>query len=148
MYGGTYACWSHLQVFLAGATGRLGARILRALLEADPAVKVRAAARNTARGQAFLDTAVGIGALPADAAGRVSVVEVDLTNGEDIRAAIGGASKVGSARRLLAMTRGQLFHMSSGAAQVVQAIGAPESEPFNFQLPKQIGEPAETGLRF
>ena len=96
-------------MFLAGATGRLGARILRALLEADPALKVRAAARNTARGQAFLDTAVGIGALPADAARRVSVVEVDLTNADDIRAAIGGASKVGSAHRSQGMTRGQLL---------------------------------------
>ena len=96
-------------MFLAGATGRLGARILRALLEADPALKVRAAARNTARGQTFLDTAVDIGALPADAARRVSVVEVDLTNPDDIRAALGGASKVGSARGLQGMTHGQLF---------------------------------------
>ncbi|KAK9844034.1 hypothetical protein WJX81_002489 [Elliptochloris bilobata] len=109
-------------VFLAGATGRLGARILRALLEADPAVKVRAAARSAPRGQAFLDTAASIGALPADAARRVSVVEVDLTQPEDIRAALGGASKV------------------------VQAIGAPESEPFNFQLPKKIDGDAAIAL--
>ena len=105
VYNGTHACRPRSQVFLAGATGRLGARILRALLEADPALKVRAAARDTARGQAFLDTAVGIGALPGDAARRVSVVEVDLTNADDIRAAIGGASKVLSVCRLQGMTR-------------------------------------------
>ena len=83
-------------MFLAGATGRLGARILRALLEVDPAIKVRAAARSAARGQELLDIAAGIGALPADAARRVSIVEVDLTNPEDIRAAVGSASKVGT----------------------------------------------------
>ncbi len=33
--------------------------------------------------------------------------------------------------------------MQSVAPQVVQAIGAPESEPFNFQLPKKIGEIAD-----
>ena len=33
-----------------------------------------------------------------------------------------------------------MHNMLNGAAQVVQAIGAPESEPFNFQLPEKIGE--------
>lgn len=82
------------QVFLAGATGRLGARILRELLLADPALRVRAGARDTARAQAFLETAVALGAVPADAARRVSIVEVDLTEPAAIRAALGGASKV------------------------------------------------------
>lgn len=82
-------------MFLAGATGRLGARILRELLLADPALQVRAGARDAARAQAFLETAVTLGVLPADAARRVSIVEVDLTEPDAIRAALGGASKVG-----------------------------------------------------
>jgi uncharacterized protein YbjT (DUF2867 family) len=102
-------------VFLAGATGRLGARILRALLAADPALRVRAGARDPARAQAMLASAAGLGLLPADAARRVSVVAVDLTDAGAIGAALGGASRV------------------------VQAIGAPEAEAFNFAAPKRIG---------
>jgi len=103
------------QVFLAGATGRLGARILRALLAADPDLRVRAGARDPARAQAMLASAAGLGLLPANAARRVSVVAVDLTDAGAIGAALGGASRV------------------------VQAIGAPEAEAFNFAAPKRIG---------
>lgn len=56
--------------------------------------KVRAGVRSTAKARGFLETAVSYGLLPADAARRVQLVEVDLTNADEIPGAIGSAGRV------------------------------------------------------
>ncbi|BDA45967.1 probable protein TIC 62, chloroplastic at N-terminal half [Coccomyxa sp. Obi] len=101
-------------VFVAGATGRLGARIVRQLLLESPQLRVRAGVRDAEKAAEYLRTAVSYGLLPTDAARRVALVPLDLTDPDTITPAIGNAAKV------------------------VQAIGAPESEPFNFSNPKKI----------
>ena len=78
---------------MAGATGRLGARIVRQLLLEGPQIRVRAGVRDTAKAGDYVRTAVAYGLLPADAARRVQLVKVDLTRPETITAAIGNASK-------------------------------------------------------
>ena len=59
-----------MQVFVAGATGRLGLRIVRELLLAG--FKVRAAARNTQKAQSYVDVAINLGLLPSDTAKRLT----------------------------------------------------------------------------
>lgn len=82
------------QVFVAGATGRLGARIVRQLLLESSQLRVRAGVRDLAQAEEFLRTATAYGLLPADAARRVTLVSVDLTRPDTIGPAIGNASKV------------------------------------------------------
>jgi nucleoside-diphosphate-sugar epimerase len=84
-----------MQVFVAGATGRLGARIVRQLLLESPQLRVRAGVRDATKAAEYLRTAVGYGLLPADAARRVQLVELDLTDPDTIAPAIGNAGKVG-----------------------------------------------------
>lgn len=83
-----------VQVFVAGATGRLGARIVRQLLLELPQLRVRAGVRNPEKAAEYLRTAVAYGLLPSDAARRVTLVSVDLTKPDTIPTAIGNASKV------------------------------------------------------
>lgn len=81
-------------MFVAGATGRLGARIVRQLLLESPQLRVRAGVRNPEKAAEYLRTAVDYGLLPADAARRVTFVPVDLTKPDTIAPAIGNAAKV------------------------------------------------------
>ena len=77
---------------MAGATGRLGLRIVRELLLAG--FKVRAGARNTSKAQNYVDVAASLGLLTGDAVKRLQVVPVDLEDPGSISAALGGASRV------------------------------------------------------
>lgn len=80
------------QVFVAGATGRLGLRIVRELLLAG--FKVRAGARNTDKAQKYANVAGDLGLLPSDALKRLQIVPVDLEDPSSISAAIGNATRV------------------------------------------------------
>jgi hypothetical protein len=82
------------QVFVAGATGRLGARIVRELLK-QPGIKLRAGVRDVEKAATYLQIAVDQGLLPADASKRIALVPVDVTKPETLKAAIGNAGKVG-----------------------------------------------------
>lgn len=79
-------------MFVAGATGRLGARIVREL--ALRGFNVRAGARNTERAQGFLNTASAYGIIPSNAARKVKIVPVDITDQDSVVSAIGNAGKV------------------------------------------------------
>ena len=82
-----------LQVFVAGATGRLGCRVVLELLR-NKKIKVRAAARNPDKARQLVKTATEYGILPADAARRITVVPVDLEDADSIAPALGNAGKV------------------------------------------------------
>lgn len=99
-------------VFVAGANGRLGSRIVRCLL-AD-GFKVIGGVRDVDIAQTALGEAVEEGLLTAGQARSVTFVEFDVRNEASVRAAIGNAGKV------------------------VSALGAPETEIFNIDGPKQI----------
>eukprot|EP00878_Enallax_costatus_P015283 GHUV01016002.1.p1 GENE.GHUV01016002.1~~GHUV01016002.1.p1 ORF type:complete len:178 (+),score=35.08 GHUV01016002.1:175-708(+) len=79
-------------VFLAGATGRLGARVLRELLAAG--FKVRAGARDVDAAKSNTDIAVQFGLITADQLRNLSWVEFDLEESDSMAAAIGNASRV------------------------------------------------------
>ena len=81
-----------MQVFVAGATGRLGLRIVRELLQAG--FKVRAGARNVSKAQNYVDVASSLGLLSSDAVKRLQIVPVDLEDPGSISAALGGATRV------------------------------------------------------
>jgi uncharacterized protein YbjT (DUF2867 family) len=83
-----------VQVFVAGATGRLGARVVRELLAASPQLRVRAGVRNPEAAAGYLQAAVAYGLLPPDAARRVQLVPADITQPDSLPSAIGNASKV------------------------------------------------------
>eukprot|EP00882_Tetradesmus_deserticola_P009423 GHRQ01009946.1.p1 GENE.GHRQ01009946.1~~GHRQ01009946.1.p1 ORF type:complete len:511 (+),score=246.04 GHRQ01009946.1:105-1637(+) len=99
-------------VFLAGATGRLGARVLRELLAAG--FKVRAGARNVDAAKSNTDIALQFGLLVPEQLSRLQWVEFDLEEPEGMAAAIGNASRV------------------------VCAVGAPESATLDASAPKRI----------
>lgn len=81
-----------LQVFVAGGSGRLGARIVRELL--TKGFKVRVGVRDQAQGETLLKTAVDFGLLSPEAARKAQIVEFDLLDESTIAPAIGPASKV------------------------------------------------------
>lgn len=81
-----------MQVFVAGATGRVGLRIVRELLLAG--FKVRAGARNTDKAQGYAKLAEEFGIVSSDAVKRLQIVPVDLEETETIISAIGNAGKV------------------------------------------------------
>ena len=83
-------------VFVAGATGRLGARVVRALLAADDSTRVRAGARDATAASALLAAATRNGILPVSALKRVDVVLCDLETAgvEGIAAALRGCDVV------------------------------------------------------
>ncbi|GMH35492.1 hypothetical protein BSKO_03360 [Bryopsis sp. KO-2023] len=99
-------------VFVAGANGRLGSRIVRALV--GDGFKVIGGVRNLDVAQDALDEAVEEGLISAGQARSVTFVEFDVKSESSIRGALGNAGKV------------------------VSALGAPESEIFNIDGPKQI----------
>lgn len=82
------------QVFVAGATGRLGARVVRELLEAGPGLRLRVGVRDPERAARDLRSAAAYGLVPADAARRVQLVTADVTRPDTLPDAIGNASKV------------------------------------------------------
>ncbi|DBA93536.1 TPA: hypothetical protein ACH3X3_013625 [Trebouxia sp. C0006] len=105
-------------VFVAGATGRLGCRVVLELLR-NKKLKVRAGARNPEEARNLVKTATDYGILTGDAARRLTVVPVDLEDEDSIAPAVGNAGRV------------------------VQAIGAAETKLFDFGAPKRIdGEAA------
>ncbi|KAI7836826.1 hypothetical protein COHA_009327 [Chlorella ohadii] len=107
-------------VFVAGSTGRLGARIVRELL--GKGFKVRAGVRNPDKADTFLEIASSYGLLSKDELGRLTVVECDLERPETIAPAIGGAAKV------------------------VCAVGAAESELGDVSAPRRIDGEGATRL--
>ena len=79
---------------MAGATGRLGSRVVRELLNAG--FKVRAGARNVEKAQEYVRAATALGVLSGAAASKLEIVEVDITQEDSILDAIGNAGKVGA----------------------------------------------------
>ncbi|KAL3145005.1 hypothetical protein ABBQ32_003507 [Trebouxia sp. C0010 RCD-2024] len=105
-------------VFVAGATGRLGCRVVREIL-GNKKLKVRAGARNPQEARDLVKTATEYGLLTAEQARRLTVVPVDLEDEDSIAPAVGNAGKV------------------------VQAIGAAETKLLDFGAPSRIdGEAA------
>lgn len=80
------------QVFVAGGSGRLGARIVRELL--NRGFKVRVGVRDQAQGDTLLKTAINYGLITAEAGKKAQIVEFDLLDEATIGPAIGNASKV------------------------------------------------------
>jgi len=89
---------------VAGATGRLGCRVVLELLR-NKKLKVRAGARNPEEGRALVKAATDYGILTADAARRLTVVPVDLEDEDSIAPAVGNAGRVGSFCSSFAWTR-------------------------------------------
>lgn len=58
--------------------------------------RVRAGVRNVEKAEGYLKTALEYGIIPADAAKRLTVVPVDLTDVDTLTGAIGNAGKVGT----------------------------------------------------
>ena len=88
------------QVFVAGATGRLGCRVVLELLQ-NKKLKVRAGARNPEEARNLVKTATDYGILTGDAARRLTVVPVDLEDEDSIAPAVGNAGRVGPLLRCL-----------------------------------------------
>jgi len=88
------------QVFVAGATGRLGCRVVLELLR-NKKLKVRAGARNPEEARNLVKTATDYGILTGDAARRLTVVPVDLEDEDSIAPAVGNAGRVGPLLRYL-----------------------------------------------
>ncbi len=88
------------QVFVAGATGRLGCRVVLELLR-NKKLKVRAGARNPEEARSLVKTATDYGILSGDAARRLTVVPVDLEDEDSIAPAVGNAGRVGPLLRHL-----------------------------------------------
>eukprot|EP01025_Chloroclados_australasicus_P006166 TRINITY_DN1200_c0_g1_i2.p1 TRINITY_DN1200_c0_g1~~TRINITY_DN1200_c0_g1_i2.p1 ORF type:complete len:476 (-),score=56.17 TRINITY_DN1200_c0_g1_i2:245-1672(-) len=98
-------------IFVAGATGRLGSRVVRELLSAG--FKVRGGVRDQQKAQEFLDFSLQYELLTKEQAKRVDFVEYDLEIPDTIPQAIGKAAKV------------------------VYCAGAAESE-LSFDMPRRI----------
>jgi uncharacterized protein YbjT (DUF2867 family) len=108
-------------VFVAGATGRTGVRVVRELAAAG--YTVRAGVRNTAKAAGIfrgVDVPSGVGYTGARAppaaldTTRVTAVQCDVTNPATLPAALGDATVV------------------------ISCLGAPESEAFNPSLPRAV----------
>jgi uncharacterized protein YbjT (DUF2867 family) len=107
-------------VFVAGATGRLGARIVRELL--GQGFRVRAGVRNADKAETYLAIAASYGLLSKEELGRLQVVSCDLEQPDTLGPAIGNAAKV------------------------VCAVGAAESELGDFSAPRRIDGEGATRL--
>eukprot|EP00884_Botryococcus_braunii_P021214 jgi/Botrbrau1/7777/Bobra.0159s0205.1 len=102
-------------VFVAGGTGRLGARVVRELLLL-PNVRLRVGVRDPSKASQYLKIALEQGLLPPDALKRVNLVNFDITDASTMVAAIGNAAKV------------------------VQATGPPESDLTGSQVQAVDGD--------
>lgn len=82
-----------MQVFVAGATGRLGCRVVLELLR-NKKLKVRAGARNPEEARTLVKAATDYGLLTGEQARRLTVVPVDLEDEDSIAPAVGNAGRV------------------------------------------------------
>lgn len=89
----TNSALDDVQVFVAGATGRLGCRVVLELLR-NKKLRVRAGARNPQEGRALVKAATDYGILTAEQARRLTVVPVDLEDEDSIAPAVGNAGRV------------------------------------------------------
>lgn len=98
-------------VFVAGGTGRLGARIVRELV--NKGFNVRAGTRNVDRAQSYVDTAAAFGILPQNASQKIKIIPMDLQDEQSVAAAIGNAGKVVQA---IGASEGEVLKLLTGAA--------------------------------
>lgn len=82
----------HPQVFVAGATGRLGARVVRELLAQG--FSVRAGTTNPDKAAEWKALATQYGIVTAEQAKKLSIVPFDLTDPDSLQPALGNASRV------------------------------------------------------
>ena len=82
-----------MQVFVAGATGRLGCRVVLELLR-NKKLKVRAGARKPEEARDLVKSAIQYGLLTGEQARRLTVVPVDLEDEDSIAPAVGNAARV------------------------------------------------------
>lgn len=80
-------------VFVAGSTGRTGARVVRELLAAG--YRVKAGCRSLDSAQSAIDVAEAYGLLKPDQMKRLELVQFDLGKPDTMRAALAGASRWG-----------------------------------------------------
>ncbi len=80
------------QVFVAGATGRLGARVVRELL--SQGFSVRAGVRSADKAAEWKSLATQYGIITTEQARKLAIVEFDLTEPDSIAPALGNASRV------------------------------------------------------
>lgn len=80
------------QVFVAGATGRLGARVVRELLAQG--FSVRAGTRDTDKAAEWKALATQYGIITAEQAKKLAIVPFDLTDEDSLQPALGNASRV------------------------------------------------------
>ena len=98
-----------MQVFVAGATGRLGCRVVLELLR-NKKLKVRAGARNPEEARTLVKAATDYGLLTGEQARRLTVVPVDLEDEDSIAPAVGNAGRVSTQRHCLGcLTSEQTF---------------------------------------
>ncbi|GAB4814594.1 hypothetical protein N2152v2_001640 [Parachlorella kessleri] len=107
-------------IFVAGATGRLGARIVRELL--SQGYRVRAGVRSIDKAENFVRTAANFGLLSGEELALLDVIPYNLEQPETFEGAIGNAGRV------------------------VCAVGAAESEFANLSSPKKIDGEGTIGL--
>ena len=79
-------------VFVAGATGKLGSRVVRELVKDGN--RVRAGVRDLDAAADFLDQAITAGSLTQAQASRIDLVPFDLTDPTSYDTAVGGATRV------------------------------------------------------
>lgn len=118
--GGTKSSADVATVLVAGATGRLGARVVRELLARG--FRVRAGVRNPEKAEQLESLAPSFGPLTQQEASRLTIVYLDLEDPDTILPALGRASSV------------------------VCAVGAAESEFTDLTAPKRIDFEGSTAL--
>ncbi len=109
------------QVFVAGATGRTGARAVRELLKAG--FKVRAGARDVKRAEEALEVAEAYGLLSSQQIKNVTIVPFDLSSGTRKRCVVGCASQADTQhtlRQILAASRPPLAALARSCAPSVR----------------------------
>lgn len=79
-------------VFVAGATGRLGARVVRELLAQG--FSVRAGARDMDKAAEWKALATQYGIITGEQAKKLAIVPFDLTDEDSLAPALGNASRV------------------------------------------------------
>eukprot|EP00955_Chlamydomonas_euryale_P036094 350331-Chlamydomonas_euryale.AAC.4 len=142
-----------LCVLVAGSTGRLGSRCVRSGVDCGLELlvagkNVRAGARDPAAAKAELEKAVEAGYVTVAQARRVEIVPFDLEKLGTLEAALQGVSKVicGDASNTMRSCRAYSLLMAEHhaccfvrtCAQVVCAVGAPESDVLNTTAPRRI----------
>jgi hypothetical protein len=105
-------------VFVAGATGRLGAKIVKELLDAG--LSVRAACRSQEKGEQFIDDGRDAGIFSPSDIRRINLVQFDLFDKDSFEPAIGNAGAV--------LDTGERPHLVLG----------PCPQPFQSRLPHPL----------